>query len=233
MQVLLQLCKKVEKKLTPRTLPSRKIGICQNCKLLNRESHSIIKKLNNPMSVHSYSSLNEYENAKKEKLQAKNLKQQENLDRKSARMKTSNPMFSAETRAKVSATRKERRETGVLIYKSGPEHHLYKGMRSINKTIRISLRKWFLETKNAHPFCSICHSTTLLHTHHLIPLSKIIKDLNYDNLSGKIKDLDQTQLQNLVDRVLQYHNDNPDIAQILCPSCHAKVDPQYRKKQTH
>lgn len=221
--------KTIELKLTPRTLPTGSTGRCRECIANNRKKLSISKKLDNPNSNIKFESIEEYEihqqQTRLEAEEAKRIRREELI----SRMRTSNPMSSETTKAKVQATREAKKEAGTLVFKSGPAHHLYKGKRNINKTIRIKLRSWFKETKQNYTHCSLCQAESKLHTHHTIPLQKIIDDLNYDNLSGKVKDMDQQLLASLVNRVLQFHEKNPDIAQVVCEHCHAKIDPRYRR----
>ena len=153
------------------------------------------------------------------------------------RMTLQNPMFRKETREKMSETLKEKIANGEIIYKKGKEHPLWKGNRNFNKSVRVELRKWVKEKFFESNFtCQICGKTkTELHVHHLKPLREIIDDyLNTHNLTIEyLNGIEgSNEYFNIIQEIVNYHNENKDVGIVVCPECHNKLDKQYKRK-TH
>lgn len=146
------------------------------------------------------------------------------------RMIKNNPMKKNEVKEKVRNTRIENIIAGTLKYKKGKEHHLWKGNRSNNNTIRTRLLKWRKEIHRIKNWkCEICGSNKNLEVHHLEPLREIIDKFTNKPLSKYLQESEE--FENLCEIILNYHNEHLEIGQLLCAKCHSTVD--ICRKQTY
>lgn len=174
------------------------------------------------------------EKPKKEKVK-RIPRKKETLEETSLRMRLHNPMFNPETRAKVSATFKRKIASGEIVYKKGPEHHLWKGNRTFNKAVRIELRNWVKQKFEEVSYtCQRCGKThTELQVHHLEPLRDIIqKFLDKHNYTIEyVNSIEGTEEYfSLIKEIVQYHEDNMQIGLVVCPECHNEIDSYYKRK---
>ena len=148
----------------------------------------------------------------------------------SNRMKESNPMFNEEVKKKSIETRNNKIKNGLLIYKRGKEHHLYKGTREPKREIVKYLSDWRKQIlKEANFTCNECkHRGGKLEIHHLEPFREII-DKFISSKELKKLSIESNEFFNLKDKIIQYHFDNNQIAEVLCEKCHIEKD-EYRKQ---
>ena len=138
------------------------------------------------------------------------------------RMQLNNPMRNTETVKKVQETFKSKIETGIIKYKKGRDHHLWKGNRDKNHTIRTRLSNWRGKIMVDYNWkCSRCSSNKKLEVHHTKPLRTIISDISDIPLSEY--DINSDVFEELIIKVVDYHNTN-DVGVLLCEKCHSDVD---------
>ena len=162
----------IEKKVTSNTVPIL-YTTCNECKEKNRKRNSDASskrmKENNPMhnSDTAKKTGDTHRRNYEEKCKNSGIKprpRQVKKDKKetkegtSIRMHLHNPMYNEETRKRATETFKKKIKSGEVKYKRGKEHHLWKGNRTLNKHVRINLRKWVRE--------KIHQSNISLLTHH-------------------------------------------------------------------
>lgn len=148
------------------------------------------------------------------------------------RMHMNNPMYDEVVKQKAIATLKQRIANGEVKYKTGKDSPLWKGNRTLNKHIRISLRKWvrmkfetsnFTCQENGENHCE-------LQVHHLLPLRDIVDDfLNKYNTNSQDILQNEELLKSFTEDVVSYHYEHPEIGIVVCPKCHHKLDKQYRR----
>ena len=232
-------------KLTSKTL-LEKHGkkVCDKCKEINRKKVSDNMKQNNPMfndrikqkSIETKRD-NYIELCKKEGRTPGMRKgaKGETKEMTVKRMKLHNPMFNPETRKKVSETFKRKIANGEIIYKKGKENSLWRGNRNFNKAVRIELRNWVQECfKEVNYTCQQCGKThTELQVHHLEPLRDIISNFlnQYNYTQEYINKIEGTkEYFDFIQKIVEYHYNNPKIGIVLCPECHNKIDSYYKRK---
>ena len=149
---------------------------------------------------------------------------------RSNRMKFENPMFNEKTVEKQKTTVKSKIESGIICYKRGPDHHLWKGNKDFNNSCRRDLYPvWTFPVLKRDKFmCAFCDSTNNLQVHHLKPLRYFIKEVkekygikNFTNMSAE-------EIQPLVNEVVSAHKLKDGIT--ICPKCHDFIDPLYFDK---
>ena len=238
--------KKVTKKIT-----NNKILIlyetCEKCKEKNRIENSINAsnrmKTKNPM-FNSEIAKKSGERQRKHYLEKckllgitphpiyKKPEKSETKEETSLRMHLHNPMYNEEIKKRASQTTKRRIENGEITFKRGKENPLWKGNRTLNKHIRINLRKWVRKKFEDSNFtCQENGETNCeLQVHHIIPLREIIEEFlkKYNTNSQEILK-DENLLDIFTQDIIQYHFDNSEIGIVVCPKCHHKLDKQYRR----
>ena len=148
------------------------------------------------------------------------------------RMHLNNPMYNEAIKQKMSQTYKQRVANGEITYKKGKDNPLWKGNRTLNKHVRVNLRKWvrikfeksnFTCQENGENHCE-------LQVHHLIPLRDIIDTFlkKYNTNSQDILQNEQL-LKTFTEDIVAYHYEHPEIGIVVCPKCHHKLDKQYRR----
>lgn len=244
-----KILKVVEKKKTGGVKDTLAEGVCEECKEKTRLESSKRMKEDNPMfNIDTRIKVSMTKSAQmggkllteeetREKLTKRDQHISETPEETSLRMKLYNPMFSLVTRAKVSDTFKEKISNGEIVYKKGPEHHLWKGNRTFNKAVRIELRNWVKQKfEEVNYTCQRCRKThTELQVHHLEPLRDIIqKFLDKHNYTIEyINSIEGTkEYFSLIKEIARYHEDNMQIGLVVCPECHNKIDSYYKRK-TH
>jgi len=141
------VCKKCNRKIGEREVPTKgrasviKGNTCNECKKISRYNLSTRMKLNNP-------AIKRYGKAKER------MSKEELSLRLSERMKRNNPMKRPEVRAKL----KEMRRLHPQQFNIGIRHHLWKGKRNRQQTIRSRLWKpWIFPILQRDNFtCSRC-----------------------------------------------------------------------------
>lgn len=154
----------------------------------------------------------------------------------SQRLKANNPMKSKEVSKKASDTRKKRMEEGIIISLKGPKHWLWKGGRNTYSYIRSQLYKpWIYPILQRDNFsCTECKKTnTELHVHHIKPFLQILDEIllkyNITRLDcDKLIESDFCLFNNIVNDTINAHKLCDGIS--VCPDCHRKLDPKYRRK---
>jgi len=146
-------------------------------------------------------------------------------------MKINNPMFREDVRRRVSKTFKDKIEKGLIKYKCGPEHHLWKGNRGFNLDCRSRLyTPWIFKIMQRDNFkCTMCGKTKKLQVHHVRTLRSIIGLVLKNNGVEHIKDIDTSSkfYEELIEKVVAEHKLNDGIT--LCYLCHDKIDERYRR----
>lgn len=145
----------------------------------------------------------------------------------SDRMKLNNPMSNEITKQKMVATFKQKVKSGEIVYKHGPEHHLWQGNRSFADTVRCQLYPvWTYPCLLRDNFtCQNCTTQTNLTIHHKTPLRDLIKKAKEH---FKIKDfskIDSNLWQPYIDYILSLHT--LEIGITLCKKCHSNEDKYY------
>lgn len=162
----------------------------------------------------------------------KNINSEESRKRTSLRMKLNNPMKRKEVVEKVLKTREENIKNGILVYKRGSQHHLYKGLGTFNHECRKQLYQcWIKPILERDEFkCKLCGETHNLQVHHILPLRKIIDIvLARHNIYEKTHNFNREKYENfdqLVDEVIKEHKLEYGIT--VCKRCHEKIDFRYR-----
>ena len=147
--------------------------------------------------------------------------------RLSDRMKLDNPRFNPESSRKSSETFKERVKSGQIVFKHGPEHHLWKGNRSFSDTVRTQLyTAWTYKCLERDNFtCTKCTSKRNLTVHHLRPLRDFIKDVQAEYQIDSFHNIDSSLWQPYIDKILFRHRIEDGIT--LCKKCHSDADEYY------
>lgn len=236
-------------------------NLCEDCSIISKEE--LIRKnkwrmiVDNPMwnddikyqslynayiTKHSTKNcqpllnFDEYVELVKKNVEFRQNHQPETKEETILRMKTNNPMFNELTKQKVSQTIKTKIRNRELVYKKGIEHHLWKGNRNFNKSVRIALRQWVKECFKKQNFtCQHCGKThTELHVHHITHLRDIINKIIINNNLDifKLNEICGTnEYFNIIQQVVDYHNQMNDNEWIVvCPNCHHELDKYYRRK---
>ncbi len=146
------------------------------------------------------------------------------------RMKTNNPAHMPGVRDKIRKTIKKKIESGELVYKRGPEHHLWKGTGDFSKLCRSNLRTiWvqpILERDNFK--CLVCGNTKELHVHHIYPLRDIITKVLTEHDVDDINTFSYDECLPLVEEVVLLHT--LDIGITVCIDCHEEIDPFFKRR---
>ena len=144
-----------------------------------------------------------------------------------------NCMKNPETAKKVGNTIRTKIANGELLYIKGPEHHLFKGTRSLSKGLRDALYNrwsyWILYRANFQ--CARCGGKDgVLHVHHRYPLRYIVSYLmnKYNITKDEEKSLkfDYGKFSMVVEEGIQLHSFRSGVC--LCKRCHGIVDSKYR-----
>ena len=152
------------------------------------------------------------------------------------RMSQQNPMHNKDSVEKMKQTLQKHIADGTIIYKHGKDHWLWKGNRNLNKAVRIALRKWVKYMFEKYNYtCQKCGKQhTELHTHHIEPLRDIIQKYltKYGYTTELLQENEGSEIYlNFIQKIVNYHYDNPNIGIVVCPDCHAILDKQYRKRK--
>jgi hypothetical protein len=224
----------VEKNLTRKPLYKNKSLTCEECKIKNRDIASERMKTNNP-SYEEKISMGEWNKKKELEKEEKNKKSIESKKRMSDRMKNDNPMFNELVVEKSRNTLKTNIAEGKIKYKKGSEHHLFKGNRGVNKTIRATL-KWWVNKKllESNFTCEKCGKQKCnLTVHHTIPFREILEHfIKFLGINTPIK-IDSEDFRNLSLAVEEYHKQNDNIGIVLCEECHMEEDVYFKKLNVH
>lgn len=204
--------------------PSR--TLCHNCKMISKKES--IRRITQPHILENNRQRLLNNNPSKRSNKPKVIK----LTRleMSQRMKFNNPMHNQECVEKMKRTFNSRIKAGKIQYKKGPEHHLWKGNRGFNNSLRVFLypiwTKKVLERDNFQ--CTQCGKKQNLQVHHLKPLRyfiKLIKDKYNIRSFAQINDKDWLQY---FEEIAKLHKLEHGIT--VCKECHSLVDPYYRKR---
>lgn len=146
----------------------------------------------------------------------------------SERMKKNNPMFNPGTIKRVRATINKKIEKGEIKYKTGKEHHLWKGNRDNNHIIRTRLKDWrkFL-LKESDYKCSLCSGNKKLEIHHVEPLREIVDKFTDRHLSEYSNESEE--FENLIKIIVEYHFNKKGVGICVCEKCHSEID-EYRRQ---
>lgn len=149
----------------------------------------------------------------------------------SDRMKTKNPMTNSEYKEKMVTTFKNKVQSGEIVYKHGPEHHLWKGNRTFADTVRCQLYKfWTYECLKRDNFtCQKCNSNTNLTVHHLKPLRDFISIAKEKFQIKDFSKINSDLWQPYIDFIIDLHT--LDVGITVCKTCHSDIDDYYFFKQ--
>ena len=156
--------------------------------------------------------------------------------RLSFRMRINNPMSNQLVANKARNTLINKYNSREIVKKKGIDHWLWKGNRNFNKAVRIELRNWVKSVfKQKNYTCEVCGVTnTVLHVHHKIPLRDIIsKYLQENKLTIEyINSIEGSDNYfKIIDNIVDLHyKDTENIAIVVCPKCHSKLDTFYKRK---
>ena len=154
-----------------------------------------------------------------------------NKEKTSRRMKTNNPMKCADVVAKMLHTKSTRRYT----YKTGTQHHLWKGNRTVARQIKQILLPWKrMLMKAANYQCTLCGaSNCTLNVHHLTPYRDIQANIfaKYNIKDPSKLSLTDKTLTDAMNEIVKYHNDHPEIGIVVCEPCHASIDPYFKPRK--
>lgn len=217
-------------------------GCCEECKQKNYENLSLRMKLNNPAYSRQKKfktplSKVEYEEKQKNKQlynssEQKLIRQQQNKENQSLRMKLYNPMKNAENIQKMLLTRKLNKN----IIKPFKHKSTWKGIRSFHQHVRIELRYWHKQRMEEAGYkCQICGKMhEELNVHHTEPLRDIInRILKQHNISSKEEiDINSDLCNQLVKEIKEYHDNHPEIGMVVCTECHSKIDKHYKPRKS-
>lgn len=116
----------------------------------------------------------------------------------------------SETKDKMSASRKGKTGSNATAWKGGKQ--------SLNRRLKSYIRDWFVSVKQRDNYvCQKCRTSGgVLHSHHIVPFSKIVKELT-EGLIGT----DDEIFEMIKDDV---RITDPDLSNgiTLCLSCHRK-----------
>lgn len=234
------ICRKCEKSLgfdyfynNKSNKIKKSINVCEDCKIENSLIRSKNLKGENNPNFQGKSTKKKLliEKIKRRKYEKKSLEQKKlSSEKKSKFMKLKNPMFKSKTRDKVRKTIKKKIKNKELIYKTGSDHHSWKGNRPNDKIIRTRLKWWRKESLEKSNFtCSKCNKKGgFLEVHHIFPLRDIIKNA-INNEEKKLSDyiVETEEFEQLINLICDFHKNN-DIGLVLCKTCHSEED-EYRK----
>lgn len=146
----------------------------------------------------------------------------------SERMKKKNPMCVQKYKDKMVETFRTKIKNGLIVYKRGIDHHLWKGNRTFADSVRIQLYPLWtkLVLKRDGFSCTQCSATNKLQVHHVKPLRKFI-----DNIKKKYKiqtflAVDPKLWQPYIDEIIAKHKLIHGVT--VCTDCHKKIDPLFR-----
>lgn len=202
-------------------------GLCDDCKKIQKEiqrqKRSEWMKNNNPSK-----NINKI-NKRKERIPQYRLLGYASF---SDYMKEHNPMQDKTIKNKVISTLKRRIKDKEIIYKTGIDHHNWKGNRSLNKAIRDGLGEWRKEVlKKFNYKCFYCNvNNNQLHIHHTEPVKDIIiKFLEENNITdvNTLKDGSKLFIK-IVQDIINYHLNN-NIGVVVCKDHHDEIDKFYHK----
>lgn len=152
----------------------------------------------------------------------------------SNRMKEKNPMFDKKTRDRATKVFNDKIKSGDIVYKKGPEHHLWKGNRWLNDDCRNQLYPvWTRPILERDGFkCCKCQSERKLQVHHIKPLREFIAqakiDLNLIDISAHDKGEKKWEL---IKYIVSLHKLSDGIT--VCSKCHAEIDRFYHENKKH
>jgi 5-methylcytosine-specific restriction endonuclease McrA len=146
------------------------------------------------------------------------------------RMRTSNPMFDKSLLARRIKTHSDRVNSGRIIYKHGPEHHLWKGNLYFNDLCRNQLYStWVKPIMERDNFtCTRCGATRELQVHHTTPLRELIAAIGAKRGITSFHGIDQTLQYMYATEVAKLHT--LDMGITVCAPCHSIIDNKYRYK---
>lgn len=214
----------VQKNITRKPIFQRAIGVCEDCKQLNRQKASERMRLHNPAIPDRTPEEIAAIDAQKEAWKNSREDRQKQLRQKnSERMKLNNPMKQPEIVEKM-------RETQAHNRLNKP-HHFKK--LSLKEVIRTYLYQWKdQELVRAGYKCERCGAEGVpLQVHHC---QKKYKDIFAEccrELGIKYHSLElrTPEFQSLVKAVQEYHLSHEGLGQVLCNNCHLEVDDHYRR----
>lgn len=141
----------------------------------------------------------------------------------SERMKINNPMFRKEVTKKVSNTIKKKIKNGILKYKTGKEHHLYKGNRKRSFILRSRLKPWIKKWLEFYDYtCYGCKKRGgRLEVHHITPFRDVIS-----KYTKNLESLSYEEFESISILIIDEHEKIEGIP--VCKECHSKID-NFRK----
>lgn len=206
-------------------------GTCDACLKKTKELQSErMKGSKNPNFNGKYNKLRVYRKLlieKKKRKKVNNKRKEEIRKIRSDFMKKNNPMYDRKIKEKVKNTINEKRKNGEIKYKTGREHHSWKGNRPFDKIIRTRLKWWRkLNIKKSNYTCGKCHQVGgKLEVHHIIPFRDIIVMYIKKPLNEYL--VESEEFEELIKMIVEYHKNN-NIGIVLCKKCHSEED-EYRK----
>lgn len=145
----------------------------------------------------------------------------------SQRMKEHNPMSNLEIRERMATTFKEKVQSGEIVYKKGPEHHLWKGNRTFSATTRSLLYPvWTYKILESDNFtCRVCKENHADHVHHIKPFREFVSELKERHDLKNFHDLDDNKIFELAMEIVNAHKLEHGIS--VCKKCHEEIDPHF------
>jgi hypothetical protein len=142
-------------------------------------------------------------------------------------MKMNNPVFDPTINAKVRTTYKQRVKDGIIVFRKGKDHWLWKGNRNRCQVIRSRLyRPWIRPIMERDGFsCTRCgNHGGKLEVHHC---GKKFEEIVEEVLAGrKMNDLTDVEFELVSGAVIESHKRCE--GKTYCPRCHGIIDPQRR-----
>lgn len=147
----------------------------------------------------------------------------ETREEMSERMKINNPMFRKEVSNKVAKTVKQKIKKGEIKYKTGKEHHLYKGNRKRSFILRSRIKPWIKKWLEHYDYtCNECKKRGgRLEVHHSIPFREIIA-----KYTECLNELSYGEFESISELIVKDHENIEGIP--YCKECHSKID-SFRK----
>jgi len=204
----------------------RKFGHCNECKEnWKRERGQFATKF-----------LNEYNEMIKLHPELKPSMTEEGRNHNRQQMIQNNPMKDPNIAKKMGETIRKRVKSGKIKYKSGKDHHSFKGGSSFYDTCRSRLYSiWIRPVMKRDNFtCQVCGKKGRLQVHHLKPFLQILLDiiLLHEFRRENVDDLYNTNYNlflELVNEVVNAHRLEDGIT--VCKNCHIDLDPHYRVRK--
>lgn len=145
----------------------------------------------------------------------------------SKRMTQNNPMFNKDSLDKRTKTFKKKLASGQIKYKKGKQHHLWKGNRTFNSTVRCQLYPVWIQKclQRDNYICQKCGQKYNLQVHHLVTLNSMIQAVALKHNIQNFNEIPSVEWQPYIDQIISMHKLEDGIT--LCCDCHQKEDENY------